>query len=121
MQAPALAVPKSDGEHTVEAFHCRLNPPRVECSQQHLGVRVSAEGWGFARFLELDAQRLEVIDLAVQHNDIAARCGHHRLVAGGRNIDDGKPSKAEGNAARGINPFAGIVRTAMRNRFAHGA
>src|SRR5581483_11948157 len=70
-------------------------------------VGVAAEALAFR--LELVAQLPEVVDLAVEHDDVAAVGRMHRLVAGLREVDDGEP--AEPQARLAFAPRRVLVRT----------
>ncbi|MNT01710.1 hypothetical protein D3C72_1361880 [compost metagenome] len=78
-QALLGVVPQGDGEHAVGALQGVIQPPGHERGQQHLGVRVTAEG--VAQRLQFGAQGGEVVDLAVVGHHIAAVGRGHRLVA----------------------------------------
>jgi hypothetical protein len=55
--------------------------------------------------LERAPQLLEVVDLAVEDDGVAAARGRHRLMAGRRQVDDRQPLEAEAHAAVDEDPF----------------
>jgi hypothetical protein len=64
-QRPAPRIPQGKGEHPLEFAHQVLAVLLVEV-HDHLGVRMRAEL--VAACLQARAQRLEVVDLAVEHH-----------------------------------------------------
>ena len=65
------------------------------------------------------ADGLMAINLAVVDDDVAAIRRDHRLVTGGRKIDDGKPAVDERDAGICVDPHAIVVRSAMLQRRVH--
>ena len=89
---------KGEGEHAVELVEGLLAPCRQRL-EQHLGV---------ARALKSAALRLqpllefaEVVDLPVEHQTIARAGMDHRLVAGGRKVEDRQPTEPQADDAVG--------------------
>ena len=72
-----------------------------------------------AALLEISANECVVIDLAVEDEPCALIAAVHRLVAGGREIDDRETTKPEAAAMIVEDQIAGVVRTAMRHLIAH--
>ena len=62
-----------------------------------------------------------IVDFAVEDDDEAAVVREHRLVAGGRQVDDRQPPVAERDPRLGIAPQALVVGPAMRQAAGHGA
>ena len=96
MQALVPAIPKREGEHPVEAGQGRFKPPAFDGRQDHFGVRVAAKH--VALFLKLGAQFPEVVDLAVEGQNITARGRLHGLAAIRRQVDDRQPAETETQA-----------------------
>ena len=67
---------------------------------------------------ELRHQFHIVVDLAVVGEDRAVR-RHHRLVARGRQIDDGEPAMGESDTPRAIQPVPLTIWSAVRDELAH--
>ncbi len=88
----APGVPDGEGEHAVQARHAGRALLLVEVDDR-LGV--GARAVRVALGLELGAQRLVVVDLAVVGDPDGAVLVGHRLVAGGRQVDDRQPPVAE--------------------------
>ena len=86
---------------------------------QHLGVGVPLEAPPTR--LKLGAEIAGVVDLAIVGEDASAAARHHRLRAGRRQIDDGKPGVAEHHAGVGVSPQAMRIGAAMIERRRHGA
>ena len=53
---------------------------------------------GVTVLLELLAQLGEIVDFAIVGDDVALAARHHRLPAGGRQVEDRKPPVPEGEA-----------------------
>ena len=66
--------------------------------------------------LELPAKRLEIVDLAVEDDDVTPIVRAHRLVTGRREIDDRQPAEPERYATRGVDPATVVVWAAMDDR-----
>ena len=110
-------VPQGECEHALDAPEGSLGAPMVDCGEQDLGVGVATEG--IAAGLELGPKPQEIVDLAIERDDVAARSREHRLVAGRRRVDDGKTPMAQSQAGRGVNPRARAIRSAMLQRSGH--
>src|SRR5262249_14405316 len=65
--------------------------------------------------------RGEVVDLAVEDGDVAARRRPHRLVAERREVENREPAEAERNAGAPVCPHAAVVGPAMHDRLDHPA
>ena len=74
--------------------------------QDDLGVAAGAKG--DAHPLQLVPQLAEVIDLAVEDESVAAVRGQHRLVAGGRQIEDGQAAESQPGVVAVV-PAAGVL------------
>ena len=93
----ALAcVPEAERPHPVEALE-RVLAPRGIRVQDDLGVGVRAEAR--AARLELAPELDVVVDLAVVREPEASLRKAHRLVAGGRGVDDREPPVREADLA----------------------
>src|SRR5215212_2662417 len=68
---------------------------------------------------ELRAQVRKVIDLAVETDHVAAPSRHHRLSAGGGEIDDRQTAMAEEDPRRRVIPVAVSIRPAVTNGVGH--
>src|SRR6185503_7617063 len=82
----------------VHALQRLLEAPVVEAREEHCRVRRTGTV-GRRHLLE---QLALVVDLTVAGDGEPARWGDHRLLAGGRPIDDGQAAMAEGDAAPGV-------------------
>src|SRR4051812_36693965 len=69
--------------------------------------------------LELGAQGGVVVDLAVVCDPDRSVLVGHRVVPRGREVDNRQPPVTEGYSLTRLDPAAGVVRTAVRNRVAH--
>src|SRR6185369_11583066 len=94
-------------EHAVDAREDAF-PPLLVAAQKHFAVRRRAEAVPEA--LELAAELLESIDLAVVSQPDRAVFVRHRLVAAARHVDDRKTAMAEIRAVVGEPAF--VIRTA---------
>jgi hypothetical protein len=80
--------------------------------EQHFGITARAEA--VAEALQLAAQVVLVVDLAVEHQDIASAGRPHRLATGGGEVLDGQaPMQQGGLPAHTIAPNIPIIGTAV--------
>jgi hypothetical protein len=86
-----------------------VDPPGCEGIEQDL--RVGTRHELVAEGLELSAQFLEVVDLAVEDQDVARIGGDHGLGPGRAEIDDRQPPMAD--TRRTLDPLPGGVGAAM--------
>ncbi len=75
-----------------------------------------AAGRSMARRLELLAKLGVIVDFGVVRDHVAAVRGLHRLVPGGRQVDDRQPAVAEPDAGFRIDPHALVVWAAVDER-----
>jgi hypothetical protein len=108
------AVPDREGEDAIQAPHHVAAPGRV-AAQDDFGVRARREAR--AARLELAAQRLEIVDLAVVDDDEAPVLVRHRLGAAGE-VDHGEPGVAENRVVAA--PESARVRPARTQGFERG-
>ena len=107
-------IPDRKGEHSVEARQ-RRKAPFGEGGKQHLGIRARPEAT--AERLQLRAQLLEIVELAIVDHDKAPVGRRHRLAAGLAQIDDGEATMAESDGA--VDPDALPVGATMRDNIGH--
>src|SRR2546430_7103925 len=100
-------------------MHRGYDTPGVERSEHHLRVGMPAKRRRQRGLSQLAAQLFEVVDLAVEHRHVTSGGRCHRLMAGGRQVDDRQPAEPEGNAGVGVDPFAGVVGATMHERVGH--
>jgi hypothetical protein len=112
-QLVAARIMDRNREHAVQAGRGRHPFGMIEI-EDDLGVRSGPED--IASGFKLGAQRLEIVDLAVEDNGDAIR-SHHRLVTGAE-IDDRQPPHRQGKP--GCKMHAGIVGSTMDDRRVHG-
>ena len=65
---------------------------------------------------QFPAQSLEVVDLAVEGDDVALRGGDHRLMPRRRKVHDREPPEPQGDPGSGVRPFPAVVRAAVVQR-----
>src|SRR5205823_11434886 len=92
---PPVGVPDGDREHPHEPPHGPLDAPAIEGGQDDLAVATASKAAAGA--LQLVAELVEVIDLAVEDHDEPARGRPHRLVPVDRQVEDGEPPEPEGD------------------------
>ena len=112
-QRPVGRVPHREREHAADSRETRWTVARDE-TQEHFGVAAGDEA--LAARLEIGAQGAIVVDLAVEHDAIAALRRGHGLRSAGPRIDDGEtPVHEQDVGALGVrrHPRAGAVRTAV--------
>jgi hypothetical protein len=90
-QAAGLAIPQRDREHPRQSTDGAVDTPANAGFQKDFGVRMAAPGYFVAGLLKLTPNRGPVVDLAIVGNDEAAVARGHRLMAGGRQVDNRKP------------------------------
>ena len=108
VQRAFRGIPDGQRKLPVDAANRLLESPPAHAMQQHFRVGMSAKP---ARRLEFRAQPLEIVDLAVEHDDVLRVVARHRLVAGDRQVDDGQPARAEADAL--ARPHAAVIGAAM--------
>src|SRR6476660_3495767 len=106
-------VPDGQSEHTPETRNGAAAPLFVGMHDR-LGVAVRVER--VTRPLEIGAQLLKVVDLAVEHDPDGAVFVVNRLMAGGE-IDDAQAPHAECDTV--VDPDALVVGAAMTDHVAH--
>ncbi len=107
-QAPAARVPDREGEHAAQVPHARLAVLLVQ-AKDDLGVARRPEP--MALLLEIGAQLLEVVDLAVVRDDKRSIVVRHRLVRPIAEVDHLQaPVHQPDSVPR---PHARIVRASM--------
>ncbi len=115
-----LRVPAGEGEHPPQRRD-RVGPPGRQRSQQHRRIPGGLEF--LPRGDEAIAQLLEVVDLAVEDDHLAADGVRHRLRASRRDVEDGQPTMGKhGAEAAGVRrrfPSALAVGPAVHHRVAH--
>ena len=108
------SVPDREGEHPPQAVEAAHPVSFVE-AQQDLGVGARAKAGAGPE--ELLPELHEVVDLAVEHDPYRAVVVPHRLVAGGREVDDAESPVPEPDRPIGVDALA--VRPSVRERRAH--
>ena len=96
-ESAALNVEDREAPHAVEALEAGLAPLGIAC-EQHLGVGLGMKSMTAA--LQLASKVAVVVDLAVIDDPQSAVGGAHRLVAGGRRIENRQTPVPEPQAAR---------------------
>ena len=109
-------VPEREREHAAQEAQ-RIGPVRLVEVQDRLGVAVGSER--VATAFQLPPQRLEVVDLAVEHEPQRAVLVAHRLRGPRREVDDAEPPHPEPD--RAVDPDALVVRPAMAKGRGHAA
>ena len=90
--APGNPIPDDEGEHAAQARQHR-RPLLREQGQQHFGIRTGAERSPLRR--QLVAQFPEVVDFAVEDNDVTPADRVHRLIGPRVEIENGQAAVAE--------------------------
>ena len=104
-----------ESEHAAQVVDHGLALLGIEM-QQDLGIRAGAED--AAPSLEAVAQLPEVVDLAVEGDDVLAVGAEHRLRGCGGEIDDGEATVPEADAAVLGDPLTHAVGTARGHMIA---
>ena len=89
-QGAFLAVPKREGEHADQPFDGPGHAEGRAGFEDHLGIGMAAKA--NAACGQLRADFLVAVNLAVIDDDETAAGRNHRLMAGGREIDDREPA-----------------------------
>ncbi len=121
LQPPLAPVPEGQGEHADAALQGGGQPPGLDGGQQGFGVGMAAP-WLLeeACGVQLAAQGLAVVDLAVEGDHVAPRGAGHGLVAGEGEIEDRQPPAGQGQAGGRIAPQAGVIGAAVGDGRGHG-
>ena len=118
-QATPLAIPRRDGEHALQLPQRRLDAPGFEAGTDDFGVTVAAKGEPFS--LQFAAQRVVIVDLAIEHNGEAPTRRPHGLMARRRQVENRQAAESQRDPGVTIRPFAGVVWPAMAYRVGHRA
>ena len=113
-QAFLERVVEREREHPVESSQ-RVATPLHQRAQHHFGIARGPEA--HAAQLEIATNFAVVVQLAVEHQRVAAIAGEHRLMSVRRQIDDRQPSKHE-RATFVVGPLALVVGAASRHQIA---
>ena len=108
------AIKKSEGEHAVEVVDAVFAPFFV-CVNDNLGVGPGVEV--IPESFQLDAHLLKVVNLSVVGDHHVTALVRHRLMTGGRKVNDCETAMAEPDGPIRVVPFA--VRPAMGNDVGH--
>ncbi len=118
-QCPLLPVPQGEGEHPGRALERAADAPGLEGREQRLRVRMAPPIVGLAGRAELLAQLRMIVDFAVEDDHVAATGRAHRLVAGGRQVEDREPVEGERRPAFGVGPRIRLVGAAVAQAVVH--
>ena len=116
-QLPALGIPHGDREHSDEAADGGANSPSFKRGEDDLGVRVPPKA--VSVLLQLAAKVSEVVDLSVEDRHETTGRRPHRLMAMWRQVDDGEPTKSEGQPRLRVRPDSAVVRSPVHDRRDH--
>ena len=113
----AARVPKHEREHAAQPLDARFSPLGIR--REH-DFRVGRGNEAMTELLELGAQFLEVVTLAVEDRDHAIAAVDHRLAASLAKIEDGQATmaKADARILRRL-PHAALIRPAMQHGREH--
>ena len=118
-QQNALApIPECEGEHAVESLDEGLAFGSKPL-QEHLAVARGTER--AAARLEPRAEFAEIVDLAVEDQNVAAAVRVHGLGGGIGQVQDGKPDVAQSDLALGVFERAAPIGPPVRLRGVHCA
>ena len=119
-EATLPAPPPSEREHALDRVERGLEPPRHEGGQQHFRVGVTSPRRRVPLRLEPRTHVFRVVDLAVEHEHIAAVGGDQGLVAGRARVQHGQPTEAQGEAGSLVDPRALGIGPAGAKSGRHG-
>ena len=111
-----VLVQHREGEHAFQARQAGRAPMQVG-RQEHLGIRVGAEGIRNRGALQLGTQRTVVVDLAVEGDHVAAIGRAEGLVSAGTEVDDAEAAMAQHGIATNVHTSG--IRTAMGHGIGH--
>ena len=109
------SIPDGEGEHAAQPVHHRGAVARVEVQKR---LRIGGRAEARAGSLEFCAQRLVVVDLAVEGDDNIAVHTRHRLGCAIRQVEDRQPPMPKPAAPAGAPPDARPVGSAGAHRIA---
>src|SRR5271170_2156082 len=118
-QAPVVAIPYCESEHSIKPDHRLLDSPFLECREHHLGIGTPPKRTGLLSLRQLTPQVFVVIYLAIEDNDVTATRRFHGLMSCRRKIKDCQPSHAERNAGFRIRPDSGIIGPSVAQSICH--
>src|SRR5215213_3389597 len=99
-----FAIPQREGEHTDRFCESRLDPQNRDRLKEDFRVRVPAPSAGRDTPLRLQhsAKLTEIVNLAVEIEDIPPVPGLHRLMTGWREVDDRQAAVPQGDPCFGV-------------------
>src|SRR3569623_3723573 len=108
-----MGVVNGEGEYAVQLRKHSLTEYGVRL-QQHLGVGTAAKTESPRR--QIGPQVGEIVDFAIEADDVAAIRACHRLSAGRRGIDDRESRMAQSDLAGRIDKHSVVVRPSALQR-----
>src|SRR5712691_9039461 len=109
------AIPQGNGKHAHKTPHRSIHAPAFKSLEHNLRVGMPSPMPG----AKLGSDLLEIINLAVKHDDEPAGGGKHRLMTFGREVKNGKAPECEANPGCAVVESSGIIRAAMCQRHPH--
>jgi hypothetical protein len=116
-QISIVSIPKCERKHPIEALESAWNAPFLDCFEQDLGVGSGTEMC--ADGLKLTSKLGKIVDLAVESDDEPAARRGHGLVPERREVNNGQSPMAKTDPRVFVQPDAGIVGAAVRERVPH--
>ena len=117
---PLRCIPQGKGEHPSQSRDAVRAPARIRLEDD---LRVAARAEPGALALQLPAQRLEVVDLPIEDDDVAGFRVRHGLAAVLAQVDDREPAVREDDPGPAIpragHPEAARIGSAVPLRSAH--
>src|SRR6185312_2660477 len=112
-QRALLTIPQGERKHADAGLQGTLDTPGGDARQQGFGIGVPAPRWRGVLRAKAFAQGEVVVDLAVEHDDMAAVGRMHGLVAGRGKVEDRQASLCQRHAGGFVAPFATVVGAAV--------
>ena len=97
-------------KHAVKTAQALLAPRGIS-REDDFGIAVAVKS--ATQLREFAAQLAEIVDLAVENDHETSVGGKHRLMAGGREVDDRQPLVRKSDSSLAVDPVALIVGPAM--------
>src|SRR5712692_47133 len=115
IEFPILAIPKSNRKHADKPFYSRFHSPLFNRREHDFSVGMASP----LPHAQFSSNLLEIVNFTIENDDVAAGDGKHRLVALGREVQNGKPSESQPYAGGAIMKGPRIIWATMGKSCCH--
>src|SRR5436190_15787609 len=101
-QRPLLLVPHRERKHASGALQRLFDPPKIEAREKNFGVRMPAPVDAVTLTLKVSTELPIIVNFSVKAKDVTPRRREHRLMSGGRQVNDRQSPMAEADLRVGV-------------------